>query len=165
MTRGAWAALEIISEYTEHSVKSRSGWVSWKYCVPICSLGMCEAIARTGTRERFASYRPLMRCRLPGPHDPAHTARVPVSSASAAAAHLHPLDTLGAPHCVDHRVEAVAHDAVDAAHPCGNQLTHQLIGNGTGAGHECSSGLRRDPSIVRPRLDNRCQWSVIRGQE
>ena len=86
MTRGAWAALEIISEYTEHSVKSRSGWVSWKYEVPICSLGMCEAIARTGTRERFASYRPLMRCRLPGPHDPAHTARVSVSSASAAAA-------------------------------------------------------------------------------
>jgi len=36
MTRGAWAALEIISEYTEHSVNSQSGCVSWKYCVPIC---------------------------------------------------------------------------------------------------------------------------------
>ena len=55
MTRGACAAVEIISEYTEHSRNSRSGWVSWKNCVPICALGMCDAIARTGTRERLAS--------------------------------------------------------------------------------------------------------------
>ena len=36
--------------------------------------------------ERCASYRPLMRCRLPGPHEPAQTASRPVSCASAPAA-------------------------------------------------------------------------------
>ncbi|CPU67971.1 Uncharacterised protein [Mycobacteroides abscessus] len=64
----------------------RSGWVSWKNPVPICLLGMWLAMASTGTRDRLASYRPLMRWRFPGPHDPAHTARLPVTSASAAAA-------------------------------------------------------------------------------
>src|SRR5665647_3111725 len=134
MTRGAWAALETISEYTEHSVKSRSGCVSWKYCVPICSLGMCEAIASTGTRERFARPR-------------AHGERARELSLSGSGeragllvANLHPVDTVGAPHCVDNRVEAVAHDAVDVAYPCGDQLTDKLIGNGTVAGHASSSG-------------------------
>src|ERR1700722_13767751 len=47
---------------------------------------MCAAIARTGTRLRLASNRPLIRCRLPGPQLPAHTARSPVSPASPAAA-------------------------------------------------------------------------------
>jgi hypothetical protein len=55
-------------------------------------------------------------------------------------AHLHPLDTVGATNCVHNRVKTVAHDAVDVPHPCGDQLAHQLIGNGTGAGHESSSG-------------------------
>lgn len=55
VTRGSCAAVEIISENTDDSVNSRSGWVSWKNPVPICGLGMCEAIARTGRRERFAS--------------------------------------------------------------------------------------------------------------
>src|SRR6201996_7525135 len=47
---------------------------------------MCAAMARTGTRLRLASNSPLIRCRLPGPQLPAHTASSPVSAASAAAA-------------------------------------------------------------------------------
>src|ERR1700678_3244036 len=43
-------------------------------------------MASTGTRLRFASNSPLIRCRLPGPQLPAHTASSPVSAASAAAA-------------------------------------------------------------------------------
>ncbi len=43
-------------------------------------------MASTGTRLRFASNRPLIRCRLPGPQLPAHTASSPVSAASPAAA-------------------------------------------------------------------------------
>jgi hypothetical protein len=49
-------------------------------------LGICAAIASTGTRLRCASNRPLMRCRLPGPQLPAQPARAPVICASAAAA-------------------------------------------------------------------------------
>ena len=86
VTRGSWAGLEIISEKTDASVKRRSGWVSWKNWVPIWLLGMCEAIASTGRRERLASYSPLMRWRLPGPHEPAHAVSRPVTSASPAAA-------------------------------------------------------------------------------
>ena len=67
-------------------MKSRSGWVSWKKPLPICLLGMCDAMASTGAPERLASYRPLIRCRLPGPQEPAQTASRPVSWASAAAA-------------------------------------------------------------------------------
>src|SRR5713226_6635794 len=40
----------------------------------------------TGTRERWQSKRPLMRCRLPGPQLPAQTASSPVRCASAPAA-------------------------------------------------------------------------------
>jgi hypothetical protein len=36
--------------------------------------------------SRWASNRPLIRCRLPGPQLPAHTASCPVSAASAATA-------------------------------------------------------------------------------
>ena len=43
-------------------------------------------MASTGTRLRFASNSPLIRCRFPGPQLPAHTASSPVSAASAAAA-------------------------------------------------------------------------------
>ena len=55
MTRGACSAVLISSEYTEHSLKIRSGCVSWKKLLPICLLGMCEAIASTGAPERLAS--------------------------------------------------------------------------------------------------------------
>ena len=74
------------SQYTLHSRNNSCGWVSWKYCKPISARGMCAATASTGTRLRLASYRPLIRCRLPGPQLPAHTASSPVSAASAAAA-------------------------------------------------------------------------------
>jgi hypothetical protein len=47
---------------------------------------MCEAIASTGVPLRCASYTPLIKCRLPGPELPAHTASCPVTCASAAAA-------------------------------------------------------------------------------
>jgi hypothetical protein len=43
-------------------------------------------MASTGTRLRLASNSPLIRCRLPGPQLPAHTASSPVSAASPAAA-------------------------------------------------------------------------------
>src|SRR5689334_16611174 len=68
------------------SVNNRSGCVSWKYDVPICSVGMCDASANTGAPLRLASYNPWIRCVLPGPELPAHTARRPVSCASADAA-------------------------------------------------------------------------------
>ena len=45
-----------------------------------------SAMASTGVRLRCASNRPLMRCRSPGPHDPAQTASSPVICASPAAA-------------------------------------------------------------------------------
>lgn len=74
------------SAHTLHSRNSSAGEVSWKYSEPISALGMCAARASTGTRERCASYRPLMRCRFPGPADPAQTASRPVLAASAEAA-------------------------------------------------------------------------------
>ncbi len=54
--------------------------------MPISLLGMCAAIASTGTRERWASNSPLIRCRFPGPQLAAHTASSPVTAASPAAA-------------------------------------------------------------------------------
>ena len=54
--------------------------------LPISADGICAAIASTGTRERWQSKRPLMRCRLPGPQLPAQTASSPVRCASAPAA-------------------------------------------------------------------------------
>ena len=68
--------------------------------MPISALGMWAAIASTGTRLRWQSYRPLIRCRLPGPQLPAQTASSPVRCASAPAAkaagllvaHVHPFD-------------------------------------------------------------------------
>jgi len=42
------------------------GCVSWKYPVPTSEPGMWAARARTGAPLRWASYNPLMRCRLPG---------------------------------------------------------------------------------------------------
>ena len=47
---------------------------------------MWAAIASTGTRLRWQSNRPLIRCRLPGPQLPAQTASSPVRWASAPAA-------------------------------------------------------------------------------
>ena len=85
-TAGHCCGVLTSSEYTEHSVKIRSGWVSWKYSEPMYCEGMWEAMASTGAPERLASYSPLIRCRLPGPHEPAHTASLPVSWASALAA-------------------------------------------------------------------------------
>jgi hypothetical protein len=43
-------------------------------------------MASTGTPLRFASNKPLIRCRVPGPQLAAHTASSPVSAAAAAAA-------------------------------------------------------------------------------
>ena len=48
----------------------------------LCAVAVV-AIASTGAFDRCASYSPLMRCRLPGPLLPAHTASRPVSCASA----------------------------------------------------------------------------------
>jgi len=43
-------------------------------------------MASTGTRLRWQSYSPLIRCRLPGPLLPTQTANRPVRCASAPAA-------------------------------------------------------------------------------
>src|SRR6202049_5054755 len=43
-------------------------------------------MARSGTRLRWQSYSPLIKCRLPGPQLPAQTASLPVRCASAPAA-------------------------------------------------------------------------------
>ena len=75
-----------ISQKWEHSWKRFSGWVSWKKPVPILPEGTWEAIASTGAPSRCASYRPWIMWVLPGPHEPAHTASLPVSRASAPAA-------------------------------------------------------------------------------
>ncbi len=77
--RGLWPALDSVSHQALASTNSRSGWVSWKKDVPIWAVGMCEASARTGAPLRFASYSPWMRCVLPGPQLPAHTASRPVT--------------------------------------------------------------------------------------
>ncbi len=47
---------------------------------------MWAAIASTGAALRWASNSPLIRCKFPGPQLPAHTAKLPVSWASAPAA-------------------------------------------------------------------------------
>jgi len=86
MTCGICSGMLASSQYTLHSRNSSCGCVSWKYCKPISTRGMCAATASTGTRLRLASYRPLIRCRLPGPQLPAHTASSPDSAASAPAA-------------------------------------------------------------------------------
>ena len=44
--------------------------------MPISLLGICAAIASTGTPLRWQSNRPLIRCRLPGPQLPAQTAKL-----------------------------------------------------------------------------------------
>lgn len=84
-----------------------------------------------------------MRCRLPGPQEPAQAARVPVIWASAPhgecggllVSDLDPLDGRVAANGVDDRVEAVADDAVQAldARPDENVdelLRHVLLGHG-----------------------------------
>lgn len=47
---------------------------------------MWLAIANTGTRLRWQSNSPLIRCKFPGPHDPAHTAKRSLAATSAPAA-------------------------------------------------------------------------------
>ena len=49
-------------------------------------LSRAVATIGTGTRDRWASKSPLMRCRFPGPQLAAHTASSPVIAASAPAA-------------------------------------------------------------------------------
>ena len=149
ITRGACSAVLISSEYTEHSLKSRSGWVSWKKLLPICLLGMCEAMASTGAPERLASYSPLIRCRLPGPQEPAQTASLPVSCASAAAAKaaasscrtwIQSMPPFAEPPVlpdgVHDRVEAVAHNPVDPLHAGSLELFDEL--GGKFLGHGCT---------------------------
>jgi hypothetical protein len=84
--RGSCSGVLTSSQYTLHSRNSSCGWVSWKYSPPISAVGICAAMASTGTLLRLASNSPLIRCRLPGPQLPAQTASSPVSAASAAAA-------------------------------------------------------------------------------
>ena len=62
------------SQNTLHSANSCCGCVSWKYCPPISSVGMCAAMASTGTPLRLASYRPLIRCRAGPAAADTHTA-------------------------------------------------------------------------------------------
>ncbi|CAG6390680.1 exported hypothetical protein [Actinacidiphila cocklensis] len=84
--RGPDSGLVTVSAYTLQPAKSSCGRVSWKYPEPISAPGIWAAMARTGTRLRWASKSPLIRCRLPGPQLPTHTFSSPVSPASAAAA-------------------------------------------------------------------------------
>jgi len=53
--RGIWAGLETNSQKWLHSWNRDSGWVSWKYPLPISWDGIRAAIARTGTGLRCAS--------------------------------------------------------------------------------------------------------------
>ena len=103
---------------------------------------MCAAIATTGTRERWQSNRPLIRCRLPGPQLPAQTARLAGDMRVGAGregrdllvADVQPLDAAMAPQRVGKTVQAVADDAVDPLHAGGGERLDHLVGNGVGHG-------------------------------
>src|SRR5713101_7962921 len=50
--RGICSGWDTSSQWWLHCAKRCSGWVSWKYPLPISWLGICAAMARTGTRLR-----------------------------------------------------------------------------------------------------------------
>ena len=84
--------------------------------------GICAAMATTGTRERWQSNRPLIRCRFPGPQRPAQTAKRPVTCAS--------LNAAGPAQRVGKAVQAVALDSIDPLDARGGKRLDHLIGNG-----------------------------------
>ncbi len=56
------------------TLENAVGWVSWKL-VPICTLRYCEGVPRRRSAPvRFAQAVDEYRC--PGPHEPAHTAKL-----------------------------------------------------------------------------------------
>src|SRR6476660_3447867 len=73
---------DLLAEYTAMLVDRLEINFLWK-SNPTSSLVTWLAISTTGARLRCDSNRPLMKCRLPGPHEPAQAVRLPVSSASA----------------------------------------------------------------------------------
>ena len=104
-------------------------------------------MASTGTRLRWASKRPLIRCRFPGPQLAAHTASSPVSAASAAAAKrggllvadVLPGEVAVAAQRVGQPVEGVAGQPVDAAHPGGLERGDHEVGPGPASGRPSES--------------------------
>ena len=97
---------------------------------------MCAAIASTGTRLRWASKRPLIRCRLPGPQLPAQTASSPVRCGLGAGgerggllvADVDPGDLAALPaQRVGEAVERVARQAVDPVHSRAFQQRHHRV--------------------------------------
>ena len=152
-TRGIWLALgdqlAIVAALLEQRSPDGSPGNSRE---PISADGMCAAIASTGTRERWQSNRPLMRCRLPGPQLPAQTASSPVRCASAPAAKAATSSCRTWTHsilpcrriAVGEAVQAVADDAIDALDAGRGEGFGELISNvhGLAPGGEATHLLR-----------------------
>ena len=101
---------------------------------------MWEAMARTGTWERYASNRPLMRCRFPGPAcaDSQLAGQSCLGSSgegrSLLMTNVDPVDTAldrtaGPANCINDGVQGVTDDAVDPSHPRIEELLDELFGN------------------------------------
>jgi hypothetical protein len=116
--RGAISGLLTSSQYTLHSRNSSWGWVSWKYCEPTSSSGMCAAIARPGAA---CAHRQLAgQCGVGGGGE----------RRGFLVTHVFPTDLRGAADRVGETVEAVARYAVHAAHPTGFQCRDHVLRNG-----------------------------------
>ena len=79
-------------------------------------------MASTGAKLRWASYSPLIRCKLPGPQLPATdcqsarelSLRAGREGCGFFVTYVHPANRAAAPQRVLHRIEAVADDALNA---------------------------------------------------
>ena len=125
---------------------------------PISSRGMCAAIASTGTRLRFASNRPLIRCRLPGPQLAAQTASSAGHRRLAGRGersrllvpYVHPPDPAVAAHRVGEAVQRVPRQPIDAAYARRLERRNDDVGD-RGVGHAAArvdAGSSRNAMLV-----------------
>lgn len=102
---------------------------------PIWLCGMSEAMASTGAWLLWASNRPLIKWRLPGPLLPQQTAQVPAQLGFRARGkgcrlfmpHMDPFNGLFLPQRIRDRVQAVPYNAVNALDACPFQDFNDLI--------------------------------------
>ena len=120
---------------------------------------MCAAIASTGTRLRWASNRPLIRCRFPGPQLAAHTASCAGDRGLAGGrergrllvADVLPGDVTVAAQRVGEAVQRVARQPVDPADAGGLQ----------GGDHDVGDRGRHDGAARRAR----CRAGRVGGHD
>ena len=92
-------------------------------------------MASTGTRERWQSKRPFIRCRFPVPQLPVHTAIAPVSLRFGAGreggdlfvADVQPLELTLLADGVCQPVQAIPDDAIDPFHARGGEGLGELF--------------------------------------